>query len=204
MKLTALDIMKYKMRYIISFALIFALNIGFCQTKQERETQIEKHELPEKIIAFANLLPEKTKRLRFYKETDGKQESFEVKFKYQKSAYSCEFNTNGLLEDIEVALKEKHLDTVVANTINQYFDANFDRNKIIKIQKQFVNDSTKSTLNFLSKIIRDSDTANINYEIIAEVTKDKKRNLREFTFNHKGEFLSFRIVVPSSYGYVLY
>ncbi|RNC87808.1 MAG: hypothetical protein ED556_01050 [Winogradskyella sp.] len=200
MKHYVLDTMKFRLVILVFIALGITANDAFGQPKQEREFSIQKKVLPITVIQFVDKLPKTIKRLRFYKEIDGNKESYEVKFKYQKQHFSCEFSIEGVLEDIEVIEKQKYL----SESIKTYFKSNFKKAKLLKIQKQYVNDSKVNPNSFLSSIISSSNTLTINYEIIAEVTENSKRYLREFTFSSNGEFIGFRNVAPSSYGHVLY
>ena len=71
----------------------------FCQTKNEKEKRIPLAEFPEAAKAVIKNLPDDCKRLKFYKETDGEKQSFEVKFKYKRKRYSLEFSEDGNIED---------------------------------------------------------------------------------------------------------
>lgn len=188
---------------ILTILFLFSM-FSEAQTKQERETRIDKNLLPTEIQTFINLLPKNTKLLRFYKETDGNKDSFEVKFKYNGSFYSSEFSTDGQLEDIEKLIKKRHIDASILAEIENYFDINFRKSKLLKIQKQFLPKDSKDDFTFLKSILKKETNTKTNYEIIAEVTKGKNRTLKEFLINSEGQFLNMRDIARSSYGHVLY
>lgn len=192
---------KLKMKLLLYMLLFSVFAIG--QTKQEFETRIEKDVLPKAMQNFINKLPKDTKRIRFYKEVDGKKESFEAKFKHDKNHYSCEFNTNGTLEDIEKLIKKKHLKNEAFSNIERYLQNNFQKRKFLKIQEQYLPESDENPIVILKSIFEETSKIS-GYEIIIEVTKDKNRALKEFQFDADGKFINLRDIAPSSYGHVLY
>ncbi|MHA7842160.1 MAG: hypothetical protein ACX93I_02495 [Winogradskyella sp.] len=176
----------------------------FGQTKNEKEERITESEFPEAAIEVIKGLPNDCKRLRFYKETDGKKQSFEVKFKYKRKRYSLEFSEDGVIEDLEVLTKFKLLSERVKVKINDYFKDSFKKHKIIKLQQQYVYSVELNAITFVNNIVKNTSSEAPNLEIIAEVKSDKERDVREFTFNPLGEFVNFRILNTTSYEHVLY
>ncbi|WP_138432831.1 hypothetical protein [Winogradskyella algicola] len=185
-------------------ALIFICQFVFSQTKNEKEERITKSEFPEVAIEVIKSLPDDCKRLKFYKETDGEKQSFEVKFKYKKKRCSLEFTKDGVIEDLEVLTKFKTINEEKKSKIKDYFRSNFTKHKFIKAQKQYVYQKELDPVIFIKNILKNTTTEAPNFEIIAEVKTDKKRDIREFTFNASGEFVNFRIINPTSYEHVLY
>ena len=190
--------------YFSIFATLLSVSSILAQTKDEREERIELKDLPQTVVTVINTLPQTVKRLKFYKETDGEHQSFEAKFKYNHKHYSIEFDTIGKIEDIEVVLKKRQFINGVKNKIALYFTNTFKKAKLIKIQKQFVYTNTVSADVFIKNVLNETIETTINYEIIAEVTEISKRNIREFTFNQKGDFVSFRTLAQPYYSHILY
>ncbi len=186
------------------FFFLMCFTICFSQNKNEKETRISIDEFPETAKNYFNITTNTLKHLKFYKETDNKKQSFEVKFKVNKLHYSMEFDTLGKLEDIEILIKEKHITDAVSNTIKSYFNLNFEKTKIIKIQRQYINSTKKSDKYFIQHIINNPFNKHTHFEIIAEIKTKKKHELREFTFNRNGTFKKFRLVTSSSYDHALY
>jgi hypothetical protein len=195
--------MNLKSLFLVGSTLLFSQLIG-SQTKNEKEERVELKTFPEKAIKVLETLPEDCKRLRFYKETDGSKQSFEAKFKYKKQRYSIEFNSSGTIEDIEVGLKPKDIENAVASEIRAYFKTTYKRSKLIKIQKQYVFNPVLNPIDFLRDVLAKRSRMDINYEIIAEVKSDSKRNIREYTFDSSGSFLNYKIIHPGSYEHALY
>ncbi len=183
---------------------MFISQFVFSQTKNEKEERITESEFPSTAIAVVNNLPEDCKRLKFYKETDGEKQSFEVKFKFKRKRYSLEFSNDGIIEDLEILTKLKTINEEKKSKIEDYFTSSFSKYKLIKVQKQFVYHSELDALTFANDILDNTSAEDPNFEIIAEVKTDNKRDIREFTFDDSGEFVNFRILNPTSYEHVLY
>lgn len=195
--------MKCKFILFFLFTFIFSILV-ISQTKDEREERIKFTDLPKPVKTIAERLPQKVRRIKFYRETDGNKKSFEIKLKYKGLRYSIECSEIGVLEDIEVLTKFTFLDHKVRNEIVNYFKQNYLKNKILKVQKQYVFDNSSDASKFIENVLIQKIKTPYNYEIIAEIKTLEKRVLKEFTFNTQGLFKNFRIVIPTSYEYVLY
>lgn len=184
--------------------MLFFLNPIFAQTKNEKEKRIQFSDLPKQAQTIISNLPEDCKRLKYFSETDGDKQSFEVKFKFNKKHFSLEFSEDGQIEDIEVLIKLKNIEDSIKTQIKTYFNQTFNKHKLIKIQRQYGYKSNENDLQFVSDVLSQKSEKAADFEIIAEVKSNKQRDIREFTFNNKGEFLNFRILIQSSYEHVLY
>lgn len=189
--------------FIIVFTLSF-IQYATGQTKDEKEERINVSKFPETAQNIIKTLPKNCKRLKFYKETDGDKKSYEAKFKYNKQRFSLEFSKDGIIEDIEIITKLKKIQDSKANNIKAYFNNSFGKHKLLKIQKQYVFTTKTSAAQFVTNVLLENSKIAFNFEIIAEVKTENERNIREFTFNNAGEFLSSRVINPSSYEHVLY
>ncbi|RZV56087.1 MAG: hypothetical protein EX254_10985 [Flavobacteriaceae bacterium] len=182
---------------LISFSLLG-------QVKDEKEIRIPASAFPEDALQLLSQLPENTKRLKYFKETDSSKTSFEAKFKYNRKRFSVEFTEDGILEDIEVIWKLKEIDQETNRNIIDYYEANFERHKLIKLQKQYKNVSDIGLNEVMQNALQNKQHTPIFYEIIAEVKTKEKRVIKEFTFNRSGHYISSRILKPSSYEHILY
>ncbi|WP_299128225.1 hypothetical protein [uncultured Winogradskyella sp.] len=174
------------------------------QTKKEKEQRIKRSHFPVKAQNILNYLPKDCKRIKYYKETDGNKQSFETKFKYNRQWFSLEFSPNGRIEDLEVIITIKTINSPTKIKIENYFNTKYLKYKLIKVQKQFVFDQNSNVEGFITNILNHDNGTIVNYEIIAEVKTEKSREMREFTFNQNGAFINFRVIKPTSYEYVLY
>lgn len=194
--------LKFKVITLFYFTILFLIGTVMCaQTKDEREVRVRLNELSTKAQAIVNDLPKSAKKLRLYKEIDGDKISYEAKFKHHKNRYSVEFDIHGTIEDIEMIVKEKNIPLEV---IELYFQSHYDTFSLIKIQKQFINSDSKSDRNFVSDILNGSNRYTTNYEIIAEVKVDSKRDIFELLFNINGEFIGSRVLKATSYEHIRY
>jgi hypothetical protein len=191
-------------RFTLLIISLLTITHAWSQNKNEREERIALQSFPASAITLIESLPSPIKRIRFYKEQDGDKTSFEAKFKYKRQNYSLEFDTEGIIEDIEVIIKINKVESMPAVNIETYFKNTYSKSKLIKVQQQYLYDASINAQTFVSDILNTKSTAKINYEIVAEVTADGQRSLKEFTFDSAGAFLNVRTVNPSSYDYVLY
>ena len=72
------------------------------------------------------------------------------------------------------------------------------------MQEQYIYNVKLDAKTFVDNVLNNNSLKAPNFEIIAEVKTDKKRDIREFIFNTFGEFVNFRILNPTSYEHVLY
>lgn len=192
------------MRYncLLFLVLLYSTTL-FCQLKQERESRISKAEFPTIAIELLQPYTTSVKRLRFYKEQDGKKFSYEAKFKKDRLRYSVEFSENGQLEDVEFIIKAIDIPDESFNNIQSYLQANYRKHRIKKIQQQYVlNEGTAEAL--LKTAFQNLLNAKITYELIV-ATKDKDGfSEYEITFNAQGAHLSTRRSIDPNYDHVLY
>lgn len=201
MKSIVFDMMKFK---IIPFLLLLFVVELSAQTKNEKESRIQLSEFPSQAQTTINSIIKSVKRIRHYKETDGNLESFETKFKFKKHWYSVEFSTSGDLEDVEITIRERHMEDAIKNTIKSYLKDQFSKYDIIKIQEQYSSSPTAETQVFLKTILQNRKSIDSNFEIVVAVKSSKGWELKEMTFNTTGEFLKSRDIQQDSYEYIMY
>ncbi len=192
-----------KFKIISVFLFVFSISC-FSQTKNEKESRIRLDAFPEASKLVITPILSKVKRIRYYRETDGNRSSFESKFKYHKYWYSIEFDNNGILEDIEVTVKEKQLDTSIRLKLNAYLKRRFKTYNYLKIQEQYVSPKTFDDINYLTHILEHRNTIPSNYEIVVAVETHDNWEIREMTFNYLGKFLNERTIKQDSYEYIMY
>jgi len=176
----------------------FILLVGFTwsQEKVEVEKKLNPNDFPATALQMLSPYLKDAKRIRYYKEIDGKQESYEVKFKKNQHRYSVEFNKEGVLEDVEVQVRFSQLSKNKKQLIKDYLNEFFDRWKIEKIQLQYYK------LERISKPI-DWDE-NVPLEVIVATKTNGKLEKFELQFSENMECLSKRKVIRQSYEFVLF
>lgn len=193
-------------RYNILIALIciFFTTAIFGQNKSERESKISVTEFPILARQTLSVTPDNAKRIKYYQETDGDKFSFECKFKFENFWYSVEFDQEGKLEDIEVKVRKHQIEKLVRNAINEHLDTFSDKYDIIKIQEQYIYNSSLSDLEFYKSIISNRNSIASNYEIIVAIKKDKQWTLKEMTYDINGGFMNSRELQTNSYEYIMH
>lgn len=192
-----------KFKHIILLLLLSPISLS-SQTKNEKESRIQLSEFPQNAQSTMHSIIEDVKRVRHYKEIDNDQVSFESKFKYKRHWYSAEFSRLGILEDVEVTIKKSDLDEDIFKTIIAYLKNTFLKHDIIKIQEQYVIDSSTDAKDFITTVFENRQAINSNYEIVIAVKTENHWELKEMTFGFKGEFLSSRHIQQGSYEYIMY
>ncbi|MGS2725456.1 hypothetical protein ACU8DI_02525 [Psychroserpens sp. BH13MA-6] len=193
-------------KYKVLFGLIASLcfSFGLSQTKNEKEARIEMNAFPEYSKTVISQTPKNAKRQRFYYETDGDKTSYESKFKYNGHWHSVEFNQSGILEDVEIQIKQKEVPIKIFQHIETYFKTHSDKYDIVKIQEQYVFQPQDSLSEFIEDIYYDINKLSPNYEMIVALKKNKSWKLQEVTFDAHGNFIRTRNLVPESYEYIMY
>ena len=195
------------MRY---FWIFICVGMSLCCTAQkaykyEKESRIKKEAFPQNALEFLQQhLPEKVKKVKYYKEQDSLKESYETKLKFKKQKYSIEFDKDGTLEDVEITIKPKEIPSETFEKIKNHFQNTYDAFRIKKIQRQYKNTPTIEA----KKVLKNAFSKDVNsaffYEIIAEVKTKKKRFFIEITFTKDGDFQLVRTIIQSSYDHILY
>ncbi|MGZ0015371.1 hypothetical protein [Yeosuana sp. AK3] len=199
MKFPVLDMKRFSL-----LLLIFYGSFSFSQIKNEKEERINASDFPEVLQSYFNTISNQVNHLKFYKETDGKKYSYEAKFKFKKHLYSVEFDANGVLEDIEMVIKKKQIPKEAMLVISNYFNTHYDKTHLIKIQKQYKNNTTHSDQQFIDNVLSNAISDHSYFEIVAETKQHGERQLQELIFKNDGTFVNARLVTISSYGHVLY
>ena len=105
------------------------------QQKFEREFRVSEEEVPPKALeAFQNSLF--TNKIKWYKEISNEGISFEAKTKKQKTRFSIEFDSLGILQDIEVKTPFADIPDEGRKAIKIHLSDEFEKWKIVKTQFQ--------------------------------------------------------------------
>ncbi|TLP82612.1 hypothetical protein [Maribacter sp. ACAM166] len=195
--------MKKKFILVIFASLFFCCNYGLAQYKYEREFRIRKSQFPPDALVLIKDNVQELKRLKFYQETDSTRVSFEAKFKKDKLRYSIEFNSDGVLEGIEILIQPIDIPNDTYTNIESYLNNTFSKYRIKLLKQQYCsnNDSLEKTFkNAFQNLILPS----INYEVIVIGKKDKGYSDYEILFDAEGNLKSIKTSLPSNYNHVLY
>lgn len=201
MKLTALDIMKFRVLFLIFLITSFSSIIS--QVKREQELRIDKKEFPSNAIKTLEPYLVNTKKVKYYKEFDAEKTSYEAKFKKDRLKYNVEFNEDGILEDIEFIIHKIDIPESALESISSYLSLNHKKYKIKKIQQQYLNknNNAKETLKvaFQNLILKE-----VNYELIVSSKSNSGFSEYEISFNADGKHILSRKSIKTKYDHILY
>ncbi len=96
-------------QYLLLILLPAAGNALAQAVKNEMETSIQPHQMPEKAMLLLQPVLKDALRVRHYQETDGEQITYESKLQWKGDFYSIEFKQDGSLLDIEKLVKFRTL-----------------------------------------------------------------------------------------------
>ncbi|MFD0861022.1 hypothetical protein ACFQ1M_02280 [Sungkyunkwania multivorans] len=194
--------MKYKAK--ILFLLLFIASLGFAQQKEEREFRIDKEQFPKNALQSLEPQLMDARRVRYYKEIDGDNISYEIKFKKRRAFYSVEFNEQGVLEDIEFVIKKIEIPEASYDRMNAYLKKHFEKFRIKKIQQQYPCADAEDTQSTIYKAFQNLLIEGLNYEIVVSGKKQKEYRYYELLFDAEGNFLLSRELLSTGYEHVLY
>jgi len=161
------------------------------QVKFEREYRLKAEEVALQARAYVDSFPFK-KRIKWYREESLPGASIEAKTRFEGQRFSLEFDTTGVLQDVEVEVKFSALRQDVQAAVEMRFNADFKRWKIRKVQRQFSGSPDavrRSSLEGAS-----AEGAKIQYEIVVRGLKDLTE-LFEYTFDQSGEMISVERII---------
>jgi hypothetical protein len=186
-------------------ALVFAFakaNFSHAQSenvKLEREERVESSVFPAGTL---NLVKEIAinRKVKFYKEFDGDKTSFEAKFKKQRQRYSMEYSQNGTLEDVEIEVKHKDIDSQLWGKIAIQLDSISHRWRVEKVQQQYVSvPFDKAAL-----LLRIEGEEFDNLELIVAFKSNRNIYRKELLFNREGKLINQRNVKRLAYDFLLF
>lgn len=196
------------MKHIVDiiFIFLFAFQVLGQENKEigvkkEIEKGIRADAFPRPGLLFIDAFKNK-KRLKFYEQNTSGELAFESKFVYEGRKFSIEFDTLGLLTNIEVEMEWEEIEKATRQRIEKGFNQNFENFRLIKIQKKWVHekdeddfdeDDIAEFLTDFSLYKNDLDDMEVAYEI--EISGKRPANrpgLFEVIFDGKGNFSMMR------------
>lgn len=176
------------MRKVINHFLIFIIlcfvHCAHAQQKFEKEYRLKTQEVPSLARQFVDSL-DFDRRVKWYMEISQDGKSVEAKSKRNGQRYSIEFDSTGILQDVEIEVRFGTIPEKLRETITQNLDVELDRFRITKTQEQLTG-ARKDLLTYL-KGGPDKTALTTRYEAIVRGTKDGERNEFEYTFSLSGE-----------------
>lgn len=182
----------FVMRILLGVFFLLPPLTGNAQEKSEKESRLNPAEVPALAMEFMESL-ELPVKVRWYLEEGLSTRSVESKFKYKKARYSVEFDTLGMIEDVEVEVKPNTLPPAVMEAVANQLQKDCSQYKINKIQVQYLGDEEAlKNIILSSKVDEDLTT---NFELVVRCTQDKEVDLYEYLFDASGAVLSVSKIV---------
>lgn len=160
----------------------------------EQESRISQNDVPEKAKAFMAKIGFNGKTKWFYEKGEN-HSTIEGKTKVNKQLYSVEFDSTGLIQDIEVSITFNEIPAVVRTSIDSCLSDHFSSHTIRKTQRQYTG-SFEQLSSF--KANKPSKDLTVKYEIIVSGKKNGELQWYECTFDDNGLIESSRKVVFSN------
>lgn len=174
--------------------------------KREVEVSIRRSEMPKYAVALLGEWLAESRRIRYYRETDGEQVSYEIKLKRKDQEYSIEFYEDGSLMDIEQLIELQDLPRDIQESLSRYLSETYDHYRIDRMQKQYsAEDTDEDDDEVLEELEEgDEDDLTIRYELVVDTRLDNEVGSYELLFDEAGELLQERKVVRRSLDNILY
>ena len=171
--------------------MLLLVGIAGAQEKVEIEQSVGIDDVPSLALEWLDDAYESARRTRWYYEESSDTQSYEAKLKWKGHLHSVEFDTAGIVQDIEITIDWKELPANVQENIAAYLDSAFQKHRIQKIQEQWT-----GAPDDLEDLIDERERENLitKYEIEYYGKDASADNLREGLFDADGKMLRERIV----------
>lgn len=171
--------------------LVFATGLN-AQEKVEVEQRVRAGQVPADAVEWLDDAYERARRVRWYYEETSGLKSYEAKFKWKDRLHSVEFDTAGVVQDIEIAIEWKELPGEVQQNILGDLDSAFHKHRIRKIQRQLTGSPDD-----LEDVIDEDESENITtrYEIEYYGKSESRDELWEGLFDARGKMLQQRVII---------
>jgi hypothetical protein len=169
---------------------LFTVNL-YAQDKVEMEQRIHTNEVPLLALEWFDDAYERARKTRWYHEETSGIKSYEVKLKWKGQMHSVEFDTAGVIQDIEISVEWQKLPELVQENITSYLDSAFQKYRVQKIQEQWTG-SPDDLEDLIDE--RELDDLTIRYELEYYGKNASTDELWEGLFDADGSMLRERIV----------
>ena len=169
------------LKYIFLIFLFFLPFLSYSQSKIEMEERIKKGDAPFSAQRFVDSLNFNSK-IKWFVEQGSGNKSYEAKTKFEGKKYSIEFDSLGDIEDIEVEVKWKQINSSTQNAICEQWHTDFEKFRIRKIQIQY-----SGKKGDLLDLKNSTENLIIKYEIVLKGQKNGETFFYEYLFSKEGE-----------------
>ncbi len=169
---------------ILCFSCLY-FNFAFTQVKFEKEYRIKEDNIPENIKSYLNTITFKN-RIKWYKDEALSKYTYEAKTFHNNLNFSIEFDSLGIIEDVEFKIEWKSIPESTKKNIDTYLDSIYQKKKIVKVQIQYTG-KPENLINIL-KDRNQNQRLTRKYEIVLKGKENKKYQMMEYLFSNEGRF----------------
>ncbi len=155
--------------------------------KQEAETRITRDGFPASALRWLEPVTQRARNVRYFRQSDGTDLTFEVKFRIGSETWSVEFLEDGTFEEAERLIAERDLPEGVTG----HLDRRFRTWKTTRIQARHQPDTQEPAV---AAWFRDPTAAN-GYEVEVEGRNGAEIGHFELTFDADGSFRDERRII---------
>lgn len=170
--------------------LVFSATLS-AQEKVEFEQRVNTREVPVTALDWLNDAYEKARRIKWYYEETSGLTSYEAKLKWKGHLHSVEFDTSGIVQDIEISIEWQELPEQTRQNITSYLDSAFSKYRVQKLQEQWTG-APDDLEDLIDEEERDALTT--RYEIEYYGKNEAHDSLWEGLFDSEGIMLNQRKV----------
>ena len=170
----------------------FYFTCGFSQVKYEKEYRIKENKVPKNIKSYLSEIYFKNK-IKWYKDEALSKYTYEAKTHHNNLNFSIEFDSLGIIEDVEFKIEWKNIPELIKKNIEFYLDSIYQKKKIIKVQIQYTG-KPESLINIL-KDLNQNQRLTRKYEIVLKGKENKKYQMMEYLFSNEGKFEDKAIII---------
>jgi hypothetical protein len=174
------------MKHYLIFLLLYCIIplIGYCQEdiKYEKEIVIDSNLAPLKARIFTQSL--NVEILNWVKEINFTSKSYETKAIWNNLPVSIEFDSTGVLEDIEISIEENKIPTSAIKRTHQVLHQHFVKFNLAKVQLQL----TGNHLELIKRMVQNDEQTQVTHKYEIELYGKIKTAWRmyEYIFDQNG------------------
>lgn len=196
---------KLIINYGIKMILILFLGTSWCQgqNRAEREYRIRKSQFPT-VQAEHMTKGSKIKKKRYYKEVNGLQTIYKIKFKRDRLHYFISYDDTGKLINSGFRVAEIDVPDETLQKIKSYLSDTFETFRIQRIFQEYpVTDSENDTLELTDTFQNLLLPSNV-YRLIINAKSETENVEYDLWFNSDGSLLNKRRALPRNNDRILY
>ena len=122
----------------------------FLKSNTKKNTVSKRTRFPENIKSYLSEISFKNK-IKWYKDEALSKYTYEAKTHHNNLNFSIEFDSLGIIEDVEFKIEWKNIPELIKKNIEFYLDSIYKKKKIIKVQIQYTG-KPESLINILKDL----------------------------------------------------